>query len=242
MQSPGKDCFVVEGRWCVEALLDSGDYETLFILKTEGTHLDLDAKYQDHAEIYHLAKSKISEIAGYPFHRGVLAFAKRPTRKSIDTFHPQGLIIACPELADPANLGAIIRTGAALGAAGIIVPHGHGADVYARKSIRASSGAVFRLPIHESENLAADLGELKARNFMVMGTSLQTDSIPLREAPTYQDGVILFGREKDGLATKWQNLCDVTLKIPMKNGLDSLNVAASAAIVLYECLERNRAA
>ena len=145
--------------------------------------------------------------------------------------------MACPLLADAANLGAIIRSAAALGAAGVLVPHEAGADVYSRKSIRASSGAVFRLPVFESADLAEDLRKLRRSDYTVMGTSLSEGSTPLSEAPEFSNAVILFGPENGGLCETWEKLCDVKLTIPMSDGIDSLNVAASAAIVLYELLK-----
>ena len=240
IRSPGEEEFVVEGRWCVEALLESGEIDVLAVLRAEGCQEEFETEWGHRADVLKVSREDLSEAAGYHFHRGLIALARRPLPRAIREDREGGLLVACPALADAANLGAIVRSAAALGAAGILVPHRSGADIYARKSIRASSGAVFRLPVFESEQLDTDLESLRESGYLIMGTSLSGATIPVSEAPDITNGVILFGPEDGGLSSRWRDLCDLNLTIPMSNEVDSLNVAASAAIILYELVGRKR--
>ncbi|MEM7386101.1 MAG: TrmH family RNA methyltransferase [Verrucomicrobiota bacterium] len=152
----GAGHFVIEGRWCIEALLGNPRFEVEGIVRAAGSHGDFVA---GEVPVHEVPKSELSAAAGYTFHRGLIAVAKRP----VDDVVPDGrLLVACPELADSANLGAIIRSAAALGASGILLPKSRGADVYSRKAIRASSGAVFRLPVHQSDDLFQRISDLRA--------------------------------------------------------------------------------
>lgn len=232
--NPGPGQFVVEGRWCIEALLEADGFEVTAVLRAEGAYSEFEERYLHLADIYTVPKDQLSAVMGFAFHRGVLALAKRPQSRPIEPSRLSGVVVACPCLADEFNLGAIIRSAAALGASALLVPKNSGADVYSRKSIRSSSGAVFRLPVFECTNLLADIGVLKECGFSILATSLDEDSLSLQDLPSIEDAVVLFGPEKGGLGGDWLDLCDVKLKIPMAGGMDSLNVAASAAIVLYQ--------
>jgi tRNA G18 (ribose-2'-O)-methylase SpoU len=237
LSHPDAGRFVVEGRWCVEALLDSDRFETVAVIRAEGSQEDFDEKYPGLTELYSLPKSELSKIAGFAFHRGILAIAKRPVISPVSVDETGGIWVACPELADESNLGAIVRTAAALGAAGILLSSRKGADVFSRKSIRASSGAVFRLPICECVDLEKKISGLKGDGFFILGTSPGADCISLHEVPQLTKAVVVFGPEKNGLSRDWLDLCDLRIQIPMSSGMDSLNVAASAAIVLYWLLQ-----
>ncbi|MDF1755673.1 MAG: RNA methyltransferase [Verrucomicrobiales bacterium] len=236
--SPERDQFVVEGRWAVEALLESGKYEVTSILKAEGSYPGFEDRDLHSAELLVAPKQAISQMLGYPFHRGLLALAKRPDSVNSLPRNLTGLFVTCPEIADESNLGAIIRTAAALGASGMVLQKDRGADVYSRKAIRTSSGAVFRFPVYEVADLESEIRQLKKSEFTVLATALRNESVALHEVPLRRNTLVMFGPEKDGLSETWLKLCDTTVEIPMANGMDSLNVAASAAIVLYQLLRR----
>ena len=235
-----RETIVVEGRWCVEALLESTRFEVIEVWRAKGSHEDLAPSESVRPLIREVSPAALSEVAGYSFHRGILALAKRPPENSAAAAAKetkQGLFVACPELADAANLGVIVRTAAALGSAGVLVASGRGADIFSRKSIRASSGAVFRLPVWECPDLESDLRTFRKEGFFLMGSAIGEESTFLSEAPKPTKGIILFGPEQGGLGEKWLDLCQARICIPMKNKVDSLNVAASAAIVLHELMK-----
>lgn len=234
-----KDTFVVEGRWCVEALIDNLDFTIDRIVRSEGRHEDIDGIAEDRkARVEVVPRDVMEEELGYPFHRGIFAVARRPAPRPAPVDPADGVWVALPELADESNIGAIVRTAAALGAAGVLLSLNRGADPYSRKSIRHSSGAVFRLPIYQSSHLEDDLEEFGKASFAILGLALTPESLPIHrlEPRNRAKSVVLFGPEKGGLSQRWLDLCERKLIIPMTGGVDSLNVAACAAIILHELL------
>ncbi len=229
------DLMVVEGRWCVEALLTSRRIRPVVVVRAEDSHTDLDPV---DCELQVVPKAVLAEMTGYAFHRGVLALAERPAPLSAAAERPAGLLVACPELADAANLGTIARSAAALGASGMLVDSS-GAEIFSRKAIRASSGAVFRLPIYHSPTSAMDeVVALQAHGYQVLGAALGADSVPLEQVEAdVQRGVVVYGPEQGGLSEGWKSRCDRLFQIEMQAGMDSLNVSASAAISLYRLLQ-----
>lgn len=236
---PDPTQFVVEGRWCVEALLENDAFGVVRVAKAAESPDDaIEKRCRDrNIELRILSKEEISTVAGYPFHRGVLALAQRPELPSVfeSPPWPAGLLVCCPELADPSNLGSVARSAAALGAAGLIVATDRGADLFSRKSIRASSGAVFRIPLFllPASQIRQAVADLRDQEYQVFGAVLGPDSLPLRDIQPPRDAILVLGPEKDGLDEEWAGLCDALVSIPMARGVDSLNVSACAAILIH---------
>ncbi|MDF1823857.1 MAG: RNA methyltransferase [Verrucomicrobiales bacterium] len=228
---------VVEGHWAVEALIASGRFEIRLVLVESGRHPDL-VEVLEKGKIPHsiLSAEELRSVAGYDFHRGVMAHVVRPhpSGPTVDFLVKARRLVAPVRLADPGNVGTIIRTAVAFGADGILIEKGKGADPWGRKSIRASARAIFRVPIFEVENLEETLLEAGKHHFSIFGTSLSEEASPLREVKPVKKSIILFGAEKEGLSGSLHKLCDQLIGIPMANEMDSLNVAASAAIVCHD--------
>ena len=228
--------FVAEGRWVVDALLE-GRFEVETVVVVGGQHEDLIEKIPNDVRVLRPSKEEIGETLGFTFNRGVLARARRPGSTSLESVG-QGLIVVCPELADASNLGAIIRCAAAFGAAGVAVERGRGASPYARKAIRASSGTVFRTRVWETPTLLADVRALRKDGWQVVGTALDPRAVPLWEAGYSGKTLLVLGGEGSGLGAEWMDTCDILATLPMAAGVDSMNVATSAAVALYEFLGR----
>lgn len=134
-------------------------------------------------------------------------------------------------LQDPGNVGTIWRTADAFGADGLILTH-HCADPWHWKTVRATMGAVFRLPVWEAEpeELARTL---EASSIPLYGTALRADTADLR---SYDGGpaAVVIGSEGQGISDDMLSLCRQTWKIPMEPKCESLNAAAAAAVVLWE--------
>jgi tRNA G18 (ribose-2'-O)-methylase SpoU len=142
-------------------------------------------------------------------------------------------IVVCPDVQDPTNLGSIIRSAAAFGCEGVILG-GKCADPFSRRVLRVSMAASLDLPIVESRDLAADLQKLAAGGFECVATVLDPAAEPLSGFRCRPRSAILFGSEGHGLAEEWLALCQRQITIPMHAGIDSLNVAVAAAIVLWQ--------
>ncbi len=228
---------VVEGRWAVEALLESAFFTTLRVLVQKGRHKDT----KDRAEaagvaVEELSAEEVSACAGYDFHRGIFAEAIRPAASEPSAaFLSKATRMVIPvHLADPGNLGTIVRTAAAFGADGILVEKGKGADIYSRIAIRASARAIFRLPVFECALLGEQLEGLRELGFTIYATALGEESSLLPEIRPAEKCAILFGAERDGLSADVISQADQSIRIPMIGEMDSLNVAASAAVVMWE--------
>jgi TrmH family RNA methyltransferase len=146
-----------------------------------------------------------------------------------------GVVLDRP--ANPGNIGSIIRSADAFGASGVVVT-GHAADVYDPRSVRASTGSLFALPVVRSPShreLAAWVAAQRARGWpiMIAGTDERGDR-DVFDVDFTQPTLLLVGNEATGLGVGWRELCDLTVSIPMAGAASSLNAANAATAVLYE--------
>jgi TrmH family RNA methyltransferase len=146
-----------------------------------------------------------------------------------------GVVLDRP--ASPGNIGTIIRSADAFGADGVIVT-GHAADVYDPKSVRASTGSLFALPVVRSpapRELAAWVAAQRARAcpIVLAGTDERGDR-DVFDVDFTGPTLLLVGNETAGLSSGWRELCDLTVRIPMAGAASSLNAASAATAVLYE--------
>jgi TrmH family RNA methyltransferase len=140
--------------------------------------------------------------------------------------------IALETLQDPGNLGTVIRTAAAVGADGLWIS-ADSVDLDHPKVLRASAGQWFRLPMQASSDLLADIHQFKAQGTQVVAT-LPTAPITFWEIDLTRPTLILLGNEGAGLSPRLAAVADVGVKIPLAAGVESLNVAITAALILYE--------
>ena len=146
------------------------------------------------------------------------------------------LIVACDELSDPHNLGAIIRTAECAGAHGVIIPKRRSAGLTAIVS-KTSAGAVSHLPVARVSNLVACLKDLQQQGLWVFGTAADGDKT-LYDADLAGAAVIVIGSEGDGMGRLVAQTCDFKVSIPMRGQVSSLNASAAAAILLYEAVRQ----
>ncbi|MDF1740678.1 MAG: RNA methyltransferase [Verrucomicrobiales bacterium] len=232
----------MEGRLAVEALIDSEFFQTGSLFIEEGRHESLLERARAKGlDCQLLSREEIAGEAGFPFHRGVFATAKRPEpiAPADEAWSSFSKILVPVNLADGGNLGTLIRTAVAFGCDAVLLEHGKGTDVYSRKCIRASATAIFRVPVFQVENRQDTLAQLKREGVSCYATALESESVSPREVVLTDRSAILFGPEKDGLTPEVLAACDACISITMEQGMDSLNVAASGAIVMYEIFGRS---
>ncbi|MEM9280605.1 MAG: RNA methyltransferase [Verrucomicrobiota bacterium] len=226
---------VIEGRWAVESAVESAFVDVTRLIVEEGRHLDLQERAAAFGiEVQKLNRARMAVEAGYNFHRGVFAEAKRPVGKE-----PTGPEIASLShvavfcgLADPGNLGTAIRSAVAFGAEAIWISKNQGADVYSKKSIRASATGVFQVPVFQIGNLADSLNQFRDSGGVVVGSRLkEATPLPSFQAPARI--AVLLGTEASGLPSSLNTVCDEHVVIPISQQMDSLNVGAAAAILFY---------
>lgn len=151
---------------------------------------------------------------------------------------PEPLIVALDEVQDPQNLGAIARSAEAAGAAGLIVPERRSAEV-TPAAAKASAGAVEHLPIARVRNLADFLGEAKDAGCWCYGADGAATT--RYDEPDFGGGVVLvLGAEGKGLRPRVASSCDLLVAVPLQGRMESLNVSAAAAVLLFEAVRRRR--
>ena len=162
--------------------------------------------------------------------QGILASAVTPGT-AVPAEYPRGLIIALDALQDPGNLGTVMRTADAFGAAGILLGSGC-TDPFSPKALRAAMGSTYHLPVWQGE-LTDELTRLKASGFsLVCGHLEGSERLPELAA----DRVLVIGNEGSGVSDEVASLCTL-YRLPMKGRAESLNAAVAAAILIYKLSE-----
>jgi 23S rRNA (guanosine2251-2'-O)-methyltransferase len=149
---------------------------------------------------------------------------------------PEPLLVVLDEVTDPQNLGAVCRTAECAGASGVVIPERRAAEVTAAVC-KASAGAVEHLSVARVRNLADFLADAKEAGCWCYGAAAEGDT-PYR-APDYRGGVVLvLGAEGRGLRPRVAKACDALVALPLRGRIESLNVSATAAVLLYEILQQ----
>lgn len=175
----------------------------------------------------------LEQITGFHVHRGALALMQRPVLPSVNDViaHAQRILVL-EDIVDHTNVGAIIRSAAGLGFDGFLVSP-RCADPLYRRSVRVSMGTVFDLPWTRLSSWPTDLQILRDAGFSVVAMTPRSDAIDLDSFDPPPKVALVLGTEGDGLSTRAIDQADVAVRIPMRNGVDSLNVAAAAAVVCW---------
>ena len=188
-------------------------------------------------------RRKLDAMSVTRAHQGVICLAAAHAYCSIDDILAEAesrgeapLIIVCDELTDPHNLGAILRSGECAGAHGVIIPKRRSVGLTAVVA-KASAGAVEYMKVARVTNITAAIEELKSRGVWIFGTAAE-GSIPMYKADLKGATAIVIGSEGDGMSRLVQKSCDVTVHIPMKGRINSLNASAAASILLYEAVRQ----
>ena len=237
--------FIGESARVIERALDAGlrpvsllveerwfEHDRTIVNRVLAAHPD--------APVYRATVEQFHEITGYQVVRGALACFERPAPPSVsDILADARRIAVLEDVGNYANMGAIFRSAAALGWDGVLVsPSCH--DPYYRRCARVSMGAVFQVPwarIGGASDWAPSLvPQLREAGFVTMALALRDDSLDLRDARLKEADrlAVVLGTEGEGLRDSTIAACDHTVRIPMAHGVDSLNVAACAAIAFWE--------
>jgi 23S rRNA (guanosine2251-2'-O)-methyltransferase len=181
-------------------------------------------------------EEELERICGSPDHQGICA-ETGPYDYADDgalLMSHDALVICLDQIQDPRNLGAICRVAECAGASGVVIPERRSAEVTPVVA-KASAGAVEHLPIARVRNIADWLGEAKDAGAWVYGASV--DGIPY-ERPDYGGRVVLvLGSEGHGLRPRVADACDELVALPIRGRVESLNVSAAAAALVYGVLQ-----
>ena len=188
-------------------------------------------------------RRKLDMMSYTKAHQGVITLAAAHEYATIDDILEEAaargenaLIVICDELTDPHNLGAIMRSAECAGAHGVIIPKRRSVGLTATVA-KASAGAVEYMKVARVTNINNAINDLKEKGVWVFGTAAE-GSIPMYQADLTGPTAIVIGSEGEGMSRLVQQNCDVTVHIPMKGHITSLNASAAASILLYEAVRQ----
>lgn len=219
--------FLCEGTKLVEEALKWGaQVETL--VAAEGTQPP--SQLPEGVRLVEVPADVLKSASTVDTPQGMLAVCRTPDLTPPETLTP-GRYLVLDGVQDPGNVGTVWRTADAFGAEGLILLPGC-AEPFAPKTVRATMGACFRLPVWEL-TLEELTGLLDRAGLSLYATALREDTADLRQADLERAAVVI-GSEGRGVSSQVLAACQATLKIPMRERCESLNAAVAAAIVLWE--------
>jgi tRNA G18 (ribose-2'-O)-methylase SpoU len=232
-----RETFVAEGEKLVLRLLDSR-CQIESILCTAAMRDRLHDRLPAEVPVYITSTPVISRLIGFQFHRGVLACGLRPPEKGLESLLESNaaaqtsLVVLCPEIRDPVNLGTIIRTAAAFGAVCLVAGLA-GTQPFSRRVLRTSMGTVLQLAIIQTDAWTEVFETLHRHDFETIATVIDPAAERLSAAPRAPRVALLLGNEDTGLPDELCKLCRRRVRVPMARGVDSLNVAVAAGIIMH---------
>ena len=238
INEPDEGLFIAESAIVIGRALDAG-YEP-FSLLVSREELDKEAKGVierldkfPSVKIYVAAEEVLKKITGYNITRGVFCAMKRKKLKSASEICKDAKRVAVLEnVSNPTNVGAIMRNAAALNMDAVLFTKGSSDPLY-RRAIRVSMGTVFQIPW----TIAGDdwMNVLKKHGFTTVAMALEENSVELGSfRRNGRKTAVILGTEGEGLRNTTITGCDMTVRIPMSNGVDSLNVAAASALAFWQ--------
>jgi len=229
--------FIAEGEKVIRRAIEAGYRPRSFLLAERWLDGLRDVVQRwPAAPVFLVTEDLAEQVTGFHVHRGALASLHRERRHRLDELVAMQRVVVLEDIVDHTNVGAIIRNAAALGWDGALLSP-RAADPLYRRSIKVSMGAVFSLPWARLEDWWAAPGMLAAAGFLTVALTPAPDALTLSElAASISAGTrvaVMLGTEGAGLSRRWSDEAEVQARIPMFAGIDSLNVAAAAAIACY---------
>jgi tRNA G18 (ribose-2'-O)-methylase SpoU len=232
---PEKGLFIAESPKVIRVALDAGWQPTALLCERkhiEGDARDIVERVGD-IPIYTGSRELLAKLTGYTLTRGVLCAMRRKVMPSVaEVIKDARRIVVIEAVTDTTNIGAIFRSAAALGIDAVLLTRDT-CDPLNRRAVRVSMGSVFLVPWTWLDGPISSLHEY---DFQTAAMALCDDSISLDDARLKEEPrlAVIMGTEGDGLPQKTISEADYTVKIPMAHGVDSLNVAAAAAVTFWE--------
>lgn len=233
------DRFLVEGANLVEAASRRGLVREIFVTETAAQ------RYADLLTGHAAAVNVVTERAAKALSdtvtpAGLVAVCEHPSAVLAEVLAQAPRVVAVGvEIGEPGNAGTLIRIADAMGAAAVVFI-GHGVDPYNGKCLRASAGSIFAVPVVVAPDVDAAITELRGAGLRVVATTVDAE-LSLDDADLAAPTAWLFGSEAHGLSAEIAEQADARVSIPMSGNAQSLNVAAAAAICLYQSARAQRA-
>ncbi|MHA7189653.1 TrmH family RNA methyltransferase [Arthrobacter sp. MDT2-16] len=244
-REPAEGLYIAESSKVLRRALDAGHTPRSFLLAPKWLPdlEDVLARFPT-VPAFVAPESTLEAITGFHLHRGALAAMHRPAPLPLeDVLAGARRVAVIEDMVDHTNLGAVFRSAAALGIDAVLLSP-RSADPLYRRAVRVSMGSVFQVPWVRLGSWPADLATVRDADFTVAALALVPGAVALGTFPGREQErlALLLGTEGDGLSDAALAGADVALTIPMHGGVDSLNVAAAAAVAFWECRYEDAAA
>ena len=247
-RDPTHAVFIAESVKVIDCALDAGLRPISLLMEQrhiEGSARKLLSRCGD-IPVYTGSRELLSSLTGYSLTRGVLCAMQRPELpKAEDILGKARRVAVLEDIVDPTNLGAIFRSAAALGMDAVLLTPSC-CDPFHRRAVRVSMGTVFqvlwtRLEQDTMNWPEAGIGKLQSLGFRTVAMALDDHALSIENADLHKTErlALVLGTEGDGLRAETVRACGDTVFIPMAHGVDSLNVAAAAAVAFWESRIRN---
>jgi tRNA G18 (ribose-2'-O)-methylase SpoU len=226
--------FIAEGEKVVRRALEAGHRPRSFLMASRWVEGLADVMRGHDAPCFVLDEASIERLTGFHVHRGALAALERPALPDpVELLRDARRVVVLEDLTDHTNVGAVFRSVAAFGFDAVLLSP-RCADPLYRRSVKVSMGTVLRLPYARIDDWYGAPALLREAGFTSVAMTLADDSVGLEEVAGDVDRLALvLGSEGHGLTEHWQREADVRARIPMAADVDSLNVAASAAVACW---------
>lgn len=235
ISEPKSGLFLAESTKVIERAIQTG-HRPVSVITLEKWLPKLETVLAGHDIPVFVGRTEILEsLTGFVLHRGAIAAMERPDTAPVsEIIENAKTVVVLENITDHTNVGAIFRSVAALGANAVLITP-ECADPFYRRSIRVSMGTVLQVPWTRIPRWPDGITQLHNAGFTVAALALGDESISLEQfvCEGNEKVALVFGTEGHGLNPKTLELCDRVVRIPMSNGVDSLNVAASSAVTLY---------
>jgi tRNA G18 (ribose-2'-O)-methylase SpoU len=235
LSEPSSGMYLAESPKVIERALAAG-HLPVAVITLEKWIAKLEPLLHDHdIPVFVGNDSELEKLTGFLLHRGAIAAMERPELLSVaDILKGARRVVILENIIDHTNVGAIFRSVAGLGADAVLITP-ECADPLYRRSVRVSMGTVLQVPWTRISSWPAGLRELQDAGFVVAALALSDDAVSLAElaAEKHEKLAVVFGTEGHGLTSATIDASDRVVRIPMSHGVDSLNVAAAAAVTLY---------
>lgn len=232
--------YLAEGEKVIRRALEAGHTPRAAVMTRRW--VDTFAQmFNDHVPLFVLPDQLLEELTGFRIHRGAIASMNRPELAGPEEFLADlgdaRRIFVLESLTDHTNVGAIFRSAAALGVDAVLATD-HCADPLYRRAIKVSMGTVFQIPWTRIPNWPQSIATLREHGWITASLALSHNAVSLDEFAALNEvrsGKVAFvlGTEGDGLAARTISATDYAVTIPMRAGVDSLNVAAASAVAAW---------
>ena len=236
---PEKGMFIAESPLVIGRALDAGCVPISFLMEKKhvaGKAKEILARCRDDIPVYVAELDVLTQLTGFHLTRGMLCAMYRKPLPAVEQLCANAKRIAVLEdVMNPTNIGAIIRSAAALHMDALVLTSACSDPLY-RRAIRVSMGNVFQIPWTYFPKGADWTNQLHQLGFKTVAMALKEDSLDIYDPRLQQEDklAVVLGTEGDGLAAETIAHCDYTVRIPMSHGVDSLNVAAASAVAFYQ--------